>query len=89
MNYIFISPNFPDNYWHFCRELRMNGFRVLGIGDQSYDELSGELRQALHEYYKVSSLENYDEVYRAGGGAPWRARCGYSPARGLQACCSW
>ena len=64
-NFIFISPNFPTNYWHFCRELRMNGFRVLGIGDQSYDELSGELRQALHEYYKVSSLENYDEVYRA------------------------
>ena len=24
-----------------------------------------ELKNALHEYYKVSSLENYDEVYRA------------------------
>ena len=19
-NFIFISPNFPDNYWHFCAE---------------------------------------------------------------------
>lgn len=24
-----------------------------------------ELRGALNEYYKVSSLENYDEVFRA------------------------
>ena len=32
-NFIFISPNFPDNYWHFCAELKKNGLRVLGIGD--------------------------------------------------------
>ena len=38
---------------------------MLGIGDQPYDELMPELRASLHEYYKVSSLENYDEVYRA------------------------
>jgi hypothetical protein len=38
---------------------------VLGIGDQPYDELSGELKDSLNEYYKVSTLENYDEVYRA------------------------
>ena len=64
-NFVFISPNFPTNYWHFCQELRNNGLRVLGIGDCPYDELVPELRSALHEYYKVSSLENYDEVYRA------------------------
>ena len=64
-NFIFISPNFPTNYWKFCRELKDNGLRVLGIGDQPYDELSNELKDSLHEYYKVSSLENYDEVYRA------------------------
>ena len=62
---MFISPNFPTNYWHFCRELKNNGLRVLGIGDQPYDELLPELRDSLHEYYKVSTLENYDEVYRA------------------------
>lgn len=65
MNAIFISPNFPTNYWHFCRELKNNGLTVLGIGDQPYDELSPNLKESLHEYYKVSSLENYDEVYRA------------------------
>ena len=64
-NFIFISPNFPTNYWKFCKELKDNGLRVLGIGDQPYDELSNELKDSLHEYYKVSSLENYDEVYRA------------------------
>ena len=64
-NVIFISPNFPTNYWQFCRELKNNGLNVLGIGDAHYDGLSGELRDSLNEYYRVDSLENYDEVYRA------------------------
>ena len=64
-NLVFISPNFPTNYWQFCRELRNNGMNVLGIGDQPYDDLSAELKDSLNEYYKVNSLENYDEVYRA------------------------
>ena len=64
-NFVFISPNFPVNYWQFCRQLRNNGLRVLGIGDQPYDTLLPELKSALHEYYKVGSMENYDEVYRA------------------------
>ena len=64
-NFIFISPNFPTNYWQFCRELKNNGLNVLGIGDQPYDELSAELKGSLNEYFKVNSLENYDEVYRA------------------------
>ena len=64
-NIIFISPNFPTNYWQFCRELKSNGLNVLGIGDQPYDELRPELKNSLTEYYKVGSLENYDEVYRA------------------------
>lgn len=64
-NVIFISPNFPTNYWQFCRELKNNGMNVLGIGDQPYDELTRELKDSLNEYYKVSSLENEDEVYRA------------------------
>ena len=63
-NVVFISPNFPTNYWQFCRELKKNGMNVLGIGDQPYEELNPELKENLHEYYKVSNLENYDEVYR-------------------------
>lgn len=64
-NFVFISPNFPENYWRFCRELKNNGFNVLGIGDCEYFQLSSELRASLTEYYKVSSLEVYDEVFRA------------------------
>ena len=64
-NFVFISPNFPTNYWQFCRELKNNGLNVLGIGDQPYDSLTQELKDSLNEYYKVGSLENYDEVYRA------------------------
>jgi len=64
-NLVFISPNFPTNYWQFCKELKNNGLNVLGIGDQPYDELNPNLKDSLNEYYKVSSLENYDEVYRA------------------------
>lgn len=63
-NVIFISPNFPTNYWQFCRELKKNGMNVLGIGDQPYDELTQNLKDSLNEYYKVSNLENDDEVYR-------------------------
>ena len=64
-NVVFISPNFPTNYWKFCRELKNNGMNVLGIGDQPYDELGGGLKDSLTEYYKVGSLEDYDQVYRA------------------------
>ena len=64
-NFIFISPNFPVTYWKFCAELKNNGLRVLGIGDCPYDELNQNLRDNLDEYYKVGSLENYDEVFKA------------------------
>ena len=64
-NFVFISPNFPTNYWQFCRELKNNGMNVLGIGDQPYEELMPELKDSLTEYYKVGSMEDYDQVYRA------------------------
>ena len=64
-NFVFISPNFPASYWMFCKELKNNGLRVLGIGDCPYDELKQELRDSLHEYYKVDNLEDYDAVFRA------------------------
>lgn len=64
-NFVFLSPNFPTNYWMFCRELKNNGLRVLGIGDAPYDDLTQELKDSLDEYYKVSSLMNYEEVFKA------------------------
>ena len=65
MNFIFLSPNFPRTYWNFTACLKKNGVTTLGIGDEPYDQLSQECKDSLVEYYKVNSLENYDEVYRA------------------------
>ena len=64
-NFVFLSPNFPEAYWQFCHHLKNNGMRVLGIGDCPYDQLRQELRDCLTDYYKVSDLANYEEVYRA------------------------
>ena len=65
MNFVFISPVFPLNYFNFCKALKQNGCNVLGIGDTPYNEISDEVKNSLTEYYKVNSLENYDEVFRA------------------------
>ena len=53
MNVIFISPNFPTNYWQFCRELKNNGANVLGIGDAPYDDLTDELRGSNGEKFHL------------------------------------
>ena len=66
-NFVFISPNFPEKYWQFCDELQKNGVRVLGIGDARQEELTQELKRSLTEYYHVSSIADYDQMYRAVG----------------------
>ena len=64
MNFIFISPTFPRNYYQFARAIKNLGQNSLGIAEDPYDYLSNELKESLTDYYQVSSLENYDEVYR-------------------------
>ena len=66
-NFVFISPNFPQTYWRFCAGLKAAGFRVLGIGDEPYEQLQQGLRDSLTEYYKVSNLDNFDEEKEAVG----------------------
>ena len=65
MNFIFVSPNFPQTYWNFCDRLHADGVTVLGIGDAPYDSLHAELKRSLSDYYKVDSLSDYDQVFRA------------------------
>ena len=65
MNFVYISPQFPKTNWEFCDRLKKNGVNVLGIADVEYDQLDQKLKDSLTEYYKVSSLENYDEVLKA------------------------
>ena len=72
MNFVYISPNFPDVAWKFCRALKNNNVNVLGIGDQPYDELSQDLKNSMTEYFKVGTLENYSEVYRAVAYFAWK-----------------
>ena len=65
MNFVYISPQFPKTNWEFCDRLKKNGVNILGIADVEYDQLDQKLKDSLTEYYKVSSLENYDEVLKA------------------------
>ncbi len=67
MNFISVSPHFPPNYYPFCVRLNHLGVNVLGLADDLYDSLRPELRHSLKEYYKVSAIENYDEMVRAVG----------------------
>lgn len=67
MNFVFLSPHFPPNYFRFAVALQNLGVTVLGLGDEHYHALRSELKSALTEYYRVQSMENYDELLRALG----------------------
>lgn len=64
MNFVFLSPHFPSNYYPFCVHLRNLGATVLGIADEPYENLRPELRDALTEYYWVPNMHNYDDLLR-------------------------
>ena len=72
MNFIFISPNFPQTYWNFCDRLRKRGVNVLGIGDAPYDSLRPELKRSLTEYYRVDTMEDYTQMTHAVAYFTWR-----------------
>ena len=67
MNFVFISPYFPNNFYKMCIGLKEAGVRVLGIGDLAYDDLRLELKDALTEYYRVDDLEDYSQLIKACG----------------------
>jgi hypothetical protein len=67
VNAVFLSPHFPPNFRHFVRGLRDAGATVLGLGDEHFDNLHGELRGKFHEYYRVGNMECYDDLLRALG----------------------
>lgn len=65
MNFVYVSPHFPEVHEKFCAALAEEGVQVLGIGDAPFEGLSERLRASLREYYRVESLERYEEVFRA------------------------
>jgi len=67
MNFLFVSPHFPPNWYLFCVRLREAGANVLGIGDAPYHDLRPELQQALSEYYRVDDMHSYDQLVRGLG----------------------
>ncbi len=67
MNFVFLSPHFPPNYYQFAFWLNELGVAVFGLADEPYDLLSGELKKCLREYYKVHDMHNYDQLVRALG----------------------
>jgi hypothetical protein len=67
MNYIYLSPHFPPNYYLFAVHLCRLGVNVLGLGEEPWELLRPELRDAMGEYYRVGDMLRYDELLRACG----------------------
>lgn len=64
-NFVFISPNFPRTYYQFPKAWKELGGTSLCIGEDPYDALSQEMKDAMDEYYQVGSMMDYDQMYRA------------------------
>lgn len=67
MNFVFLSPHFPPNYYNFCVRLNHLGVRVLGLADEPYDRLDPRLKAVLTEYYRVNNMHAYEDLLRACG----------------------
>lgn len=64
-NFVFISPTFPKTYYQFPKAWKELGGTSLCIGEDSYASLPKEMKDACSEYYQVSSMQDYDQMYRA------------------------
>ncbi len=67
MNVVFLSPNFPPNFWNFIRGLKEAGATPLAVDATAWEALSPGLRQHLAEYYKVDDLHDHGALVRALG----------------------
>jgi hypothetical protein len=67
MNFVYLSPHFPPNYYQFCVNLRQVGVNVLGLADEPYEKLHPALKSALTEYYWIPDMHNGDAMLRAVG----------------------
>ncbi|MBR2809934.1 MAG: ATP-grasp domain-containing protein [Solobacterium sp.] len=64
-NFVFISPTFPPTYYQFPRAWMQLGGNALCIGEDTEENMSPEMRSSFTDYYRVDSLMDYDQVYRA------------------------
>ncbi len=64
-NFVFISPTFPKTYYQFPLAWKQIGGTSLCIGEDSWDSLSQNMKDACDEYYQVGNMKDYDQMYRA------------------------
>jgi hypothetical protein len=67
MNLVIISPHFPPHYYRFWSAIKRRGVHTLGIGEDLYDSLPPEVKDALTEYYRVNDMMDYNQLLRACG----------------------
>lgn len=67
MNLVYLSPHFPFHYHQFCKNLKLLGANVLGIGDVPFDDMDPAVKSSLTEYYRLTDMHDYDQLVRACG----------------------
>ena len=65
MRWLFISPEFPPNYYLFAWHLRELGGISVGIGATPFHLLPPAIQQSLHRYQAVGDLHDTEAVIRA------------------------
>ena len=65
MNFVFISPNFPEGYYAFLAGLKKVGFTVLGVGDAPYESLHPIARESMTEYYRCYEMNKFEKQCEA------------------------
>ena len=52
MNYIYLSPHFPPNYYNFCVALRKYGVNVLGLADTQFEQLQSRIAAGFDRIFQ-------------------------------------
>ena len=64
MDLLYISPEFPPNYFHFIENLHSLGINVWGMGEADFYQMPENLQSALTWYIRTD-LNNADAVQHA------------------------
>ena len=65
-NVLFLSPHFPPGWHRFCKQLKVHGARVIGVGDVAPGALSDQVRASLDEYVYRPDLNDVDALEALG-----------------------
>lgn len=65
MNFVFVSPNYPERYYKWTESLKARGVNVLAIGDAPFESLHPRLLASITEYYFVHDMNNFSAMSKA------------------------